>query len=89
MRSRVLAIVALDLDSEEYKSKLKQIQTTHGSKGKKQAIQSKAREHNLPIEENKANVYRMQAKKGRLQVLWEQNGFIDELRLESYALNGK
>ena len=52
----MLAIVALDLDSEEYKSKLKQIQTTHGSKGKKQSIQLKVREHNLPIEETKAKV---------------------------------
>ena len=58
----MLAIVALDLDSEEYKSKLKQIQTTHGSKGKKQSIQLKVREHNLPIEETKAKV--IEGKKG-------------------------
>ena len=82
----MLAIVALDLDSEEYKSKLKQIQTTHGSKGKKQSIQLKVREHNLPIEETKAKV--IEGKKGLLQVLWEQHGFIDEWRLESYSLIG-
>ena len=58
----MLAVVALDLDSEEYKSKLKQIQTTHGSKGKKQSIQLKVREHNLPIEETKAKV--IEGKKG-------------------------
>jgi len=58
----VLAIVALDLDSEEYKSKLKQIQTTHGSKGKKQSIQLTVREYNLPIEETKAKV--IEGKKG-------------------------
>lgn len=52
----MLAIVALDLDSEECKSKLKKIQTTHGSKSKKQSIQLKVREHNLPIEETKAKV---------------------------------
>jgi ABC-type Fe3+-citrate transport system substrate-binding protein len=50
------------LDSEDYKSKLKQIQTTHGAKAKKKAIQSKAREHNLSIEETKAKV--MEGKKG-------------------------
>ena len=61
-RSRVLTIGALDLESEEYKSKLKQIQTTHGSKGKKQSIQLKAWEHNLPIEETKAKV--IEGKKG-------------------------
>ena len=37
----MLAVVALDLDSEEYKSKFKQIQTTDGAKGKKEAKQSK------------------------------------------------
>jgi hypothetical protein len=36
---------------------LKQIQTTYGANVKKQAIQSKAREHNLPIEETKAKVF--------------------------------
>jgi len=62
-RSRVLAIVALDLDSEEYKSKLKQIQTTHGSKGKKQAIQLKAQENTTyQFEETKAKV--IEGKKG-------------------------
>ena len=54
------------------------------AKGKKQAIQSKAQEHNLPIEETKANVIEgwENKPKGLLQVLWEC-GFIDELRLEN------
>ena len=52
----MFAIVALDLDSEEYKSKLKRIETRHGSKGKKQSIQLKVQEHNLQIEETKAKV---------------------------------
>jgi hypothetical protein len=47
--------VAIQLDSEDYKSKLKQILITNGAKGsKKRAIKSKAQEHNLPIEESKA-----------------------------------
>jgi hypothetical protein len=60
------------------------------AKGKKQAIQSKAQEHNLPIEETKANVIEgwENKPKGLLQVLWEC-GFIDELRLENYTFIGK
>ena len=61
------------------------------AKGKKQAIQSKAQEHNLPrIEENKAKVVEGWENKpnGLLRILWER-GFIDELRLENYMLNGK
>ena len=60
------------------------------AKGKKQAIQSKAQEHNLPIEETKANVIEgwENKPKGLLQVLWEC-GFIDELRLEKYTFIGK
>ena len=59
------------------------------AKGKKQAIQSKAQEHNLPrIEETKAKVIEgwENKPKGLLQILWER-GFIDELRLENYTLN--
>ena len=41
----------------QYKWKLKQIQTTHGSKVKKQAMQSKSQEHNLPIEAIKTKSY--------------------------------
>ena len=61
------------------------------AKGKKQAIQSKAQEHNLPrIEETKAKVVEGWENKpnGLLRILWER-GFIDELRLENYMLNGK
>ena len=61
------------------------------AKGKKQVKQSKAQEHNLPrIEETKAKDIKGWENKpnGLLQVLRER-GFIDDLRLENYMLNGK
>jgi len=61
------------------------------AKGKKQVKQSKAQEHNLPrIEKTKAKDIKGWENKpnGLLQVLRER-GFIDDLRLENYMLNGK
>ena len=77
--------VALELDSEELKSKLEQILIAHGAKGtKKLAKQSKAQEHNLQMEETKAKVIKVWENKPKdlLQILWE-HGFIDEMRLDS------
>jgi hypothetical protein len=60
------------------------------AKGKKAAIQAKAQEHGLPLEETKPKcVEGWEGKaKGILQVLWER-GWIDEAKLNKYTINGK
>ncbi|KAI2502685.1 hypothetical protein MHU86_11742 [Fragilaria crotonensis] len=59
------------------------------AKGKKEAIQTTAQEHNLQIQETKPKVIEgwENKAKGLLQVLWER-GFVDESQLEKYTLNG-
>ena len=60
------------------------------AKGKKEAIQQRALEVGLPIQETKQKIVEgWEGKpKGLLQVLWER-GLVDQNRLDKYTLNGQ